>query len=98
MSPSGHEMPLLLGRLMGLWEASAAQMHRIEDQLARGHDMFHRVDRRLTRLEEKASEKATVPRWERNLKRWAALLLPAATLYTTGSLEAALQQLVAVLK
>ncbi len=98
-----HDLSMMLGRLMERTEASDERLIRIENRLMEGHTMFARLDGRLkhveaatVRLETSSSDRARVPRWERTAKRWLAWLLPAATLYSTGSLEAAIKALDAV--
>jgi hypothetical protein len=93
--PHHGNLFLMVGELMGgmRWLISDAhrkteQIDDIQAKLRDGSHLFKRHDERLTHLEE--ADK--VSRIERLTKRWAAFLLPPATVlvtwWLTGSLDA----------
>lgn len=95
---------VMIGELIGgqRWLISDAhrkteQIEEIRDQLRDGSSMFKHHDARLTNHDARlrSIEEEQVSRLERLTKRWAAFLLPPATVvvtyWLTGNLDAALK-------
>lgn len=93
-----HEILMLLGRLDERSEHQSERLERIEGRLETGQAKFGEHEQRIDRLEQSVKCKPRVPKLERDLKRWAIVLIPLLSLLDTRLFEAALKVLEAVLR